>query len=154
MTTVQIAIQDRRYASELYDLLVADGLHYVHLVDQPSPNLPGVVVADENMMDGLTEAQRIDLERYIIFVRQLNFDANRLFSAGVRHVLHAGCSPEVARLIVVAAERRLADAAVSDERTGASNALFDMEDNLFLRSLGIAAVEASLAAPPLQSRDQ
>src|SRR5579862_2637514 len=37
MTTVQIAIDDRRYAGELCDLLVADGTHSVHVLDRPSP---------------------------------------------------------------------------------------------------------------------
>ena len=149
MTTVQITIHDCRYAAELCDLLVADGTHRVHLLNHPSPKLQGVVVADEDMVECLTASKRIELERCIVFVRQLDFDAYRLFNAGIRHVIHAGCSPEIGRLIVLAAEERWAT-----HGTRPANLLFDTADKLFLQALGIAAVEAGLAATPLQSRDQ
>ena len=136
MTTVQIAIDDRSYAGELCELLVSDGMHCVHLLSHPNPNLQGVVVADEHLVDYLTETQGIDHGRCVVFVRHLEFDAQRLFDAGVRYVIHAGCSPEVGRMIVIAAERQLTNAAIGGGMN-AADLLLDPADKLFLQAVGI-----------------
>lgn len=144
MTTVQIAIRDRSYAGALRDLLVADGKHCVYVVDYPSPAMDGVVVADEKIIDRLRESKGVEFSRCIVFIRQLDFDANRLFDAGVRYVIHADAPPDVGRLIVVAAERRL-NQPVAVEQHVLSHApdpdlasMFDAADKLFLQALRIS----------------
>jgi hypothetical protein len=136
MTRVQIAIEDRRYAAALRDLLLADGKHRVLVLDYPSPAVEGVAVVDENILYRLAGTHRIDLSRYIIFLRRTEYDANELFEAGVRHVIHAGAPPEVARLIVLGAER--SEEAENESRPSPENkSIFNAEDRLFLQALRI-----------------
>lgn len=137
MTTVQIAIQDRRYARALRALLLDDGYHCVHMVNYPSMDGDGVVVADEKIIGRLSKAQGVDFSRYIIFIRQLSYDADKLFENGVRYVIHADSPPEIGRLIVLAAERRWNDAAVRVPGADLAS-LLDEADRLFLQSLRIS----------------
>jgi hypothetical protein len=134
MTSVQIAIEDRTYAAALCDALEADGKHSVQFLDYPRPDLAGVVVADEKLVDRLMASQRIDLNRCVIFVRQLDFDANRLFAAGVRHLIHADSPADLGRLIVIAAEKKLTGGGAHPPEF-----LLNATDKLFLQSLGIGA---------------
>jgi len=103
MTNVQIAISDRGYAQALHDLLTADGTHEVHLVECPNPAINGVVVADDTVaLDWL----RIDVHQYVAFVGVSNFGTNRLWQAGVRHLIQANCPPRLACLEILAAQRK------------------------------------------------
>lgn len=138
MTNVQIAIRNPSYAGALRDLLVADGQHCVHVVDDPSPAIDGVVVADESIVLRLTKTEGFGIGRYIVFAQRLDFDANRLFESGIRYVIQAGSPPDIGRLIVLAAERRLSDDEGQQQRSAADRgSLFDPADELFLRALRI-----------------
>jgi len=132
MTTVQIAIQDRSYASALRDLLVADGMHHVYIVDNPSPAMDGVIVADESTVRRLPKPAGIEPRRYVAFIERPDFDANRLFEAGVRYVIHRDTPPEVGRLTVFAAE-----GSADHECIGGLESAFDEEYQLFLQALRI-----------------
>ena len=142
MPHVQIAIRDKRYARALRDLLLGDGMHRVDVVDHPSAGTDGVVVADEKLMDRLYLSKTLDLSRFIVFIRELSFDANKLFEAGVRYVIHANSPPDIARLVVIAAERQLDQAAKASERDVTANidltSMFDATDKLFLQALRIS----------------
>lgn len=147
MKHVQIAIQDRAYAEELRNLLAADGTRTIHILEHPTPAIDGVVVLDEGI------AQQLPLsERHVVFVRHVEFQADELFRAGVRYVIHSDCSPYLGFLIILAAERGLNEdpipmgLAQSDvvahrmkpqpSTEGAS--VFDSSDRLFLQALKIS----------------
>jgi len=108
MSTVQIAIHDGAYAAELQRLLIVDGDHQVHLVKYPSPALAGIVVADATVTNQMISSQSFNIDKCILFAGQQSLEANRFFDAGIRQVIHADCPPHLGRLIVLAAERRLA----------------------------------------------
>lgn len=138
MTTVQIAIRNRKYANALRDLLAADGHHSVYLMDRPSAAVGGIVVADDALVDRLKGAPGFDFSRFIVFIHRLNFDADRLFAAGVRYVIHADSPPEIGRLIVVAAEKRFSEnPGQTEEPAIAQASMFDAADQLFLQALRI-----------------
>lgn len=138
MTNVQIAIRNQSYAGALRDLLMADGQHCVHVVDDPSPAIDGVVVADESVVLRLTKTEGFGIGRYIVFTQRLDFDANKLFEAGVRYVIQSDSPPNIGRLVVLAAEGRLSDDAGQQLRSEADRGcLFDAADELFLRALRI-----------------
>lgn len=107
MTNVQIAIGDRDYCEALRQLLLADGQHRVYEVEYPSPAIDGVVVADQTVTGRMNLAEGVDLSRYVFFTRKVGFDVDRLWAAGIRHVIHADCPPHLGRLVVLAAEKRL-----------------------------------------------
>ena len=129
MTNVQIAIKNQAYAEKLRDLLSIDGEHSVFLADYPRPDVAGVVVADAALLDRLEQSGEIG--RSVIFVSHARSDWTRLFEAGVRHVIHSDSPPEVGRLTVLAAERRL-------NGDGDEESAFDSSDQLFLRGLKIS----------------
>jgi hypothetical protein len=134
MQNVQIAIHDRIYAEALRDLLMADGEHLVYLVDYPSPAIEGVVVIGEAVMTRPALSAGLDVGRCIVFTRKVAIEVNRLWEAGVRQVIHADYPPEVGRLVVLAAERRLnCGGAIQPE-----SLLFDETDRLFLQRLRIS----------------
>jgi hypothetical protein len=144
MTTVQIAIQDRRYARALRALLLADGYHCVHIVNYPNSAVDGVVVADEKLLDQLRNAHGVDFSRYILFIRKLDYDADKLFETGMRYLIHADTPAEIGRLIVLAAERQLNEAAAVVEHVPSHvperdlASLLDAADRVFLQALRIS----------------
>jgi hypothetical protein len=107
MTNVQIAIGDQDYCEALRHLLLADGQHRVYDVEYPSPAIDGVVVADETVTGRMNLAEGVDLSRYVFFTRKVGLDVDRLWAAGIRHVIHADCPPHLGRLVVLAAEKKL-----------------------------------------------
>ncbi|HTW65550.1 MAG TPA: hypothetical protein VME17_13065 [Bryobacteraceae bacterium] len=133
MSNVQIAITNSDYAEALRDLLTADGQHQVHLVDYPSPAIDGVVVIDENILSRMTSWVGFDFDRSVVFTRKVAVGVNRLWDAGVRHMIHADQPPQVGRLVVLGAERRLGGSAAIEPELS----MFDETDRLFLRSLRI-----------------
>lgn len=116
-------------------------------------DVDGIVVADETLMDCLLQSGEVDFSRYVIFVPQPRFDCSRLFNAGVRHVIHVDSPLDVARLVVLAAERRL-NGDASPERLIAADvtaeptkpqsgmdgaSMFDSSDRSFLQALKISS---------------
>jgi hypothetical protein len=134
MHTVQIAIPDRTYAQGLRDLLMADGQHQVYVVDYPSPAIDGVVVVDDAMTNRMTLSGGFDFDRCVVFTRTVTFLVNRLWEAGVRHVIQADYPPHLGRLVVLAAERRLGGNAVIEPEPS----IFDESDRSFLHALRIS----------------
>jgi hypothetical protein len=134
MTNVQIAISDPDYAEALRGLLVADGLHQVHIVNYPNPAINGVVVVHDTIVSPMTSSPGLDFDRCVIFTQKVTLEANHLWEAGVRHVIHADQPPHVGRLVVLAAEKRLGGTTVFDPE----RSMFDETDKLFLQSLRIS----------------
>jgi hypothetical protein len=134
MTNVQIAMSDPDYAEVLRDLLMADGQHQVHIVNYPNPAINGVVVVDDTVVSRMTSSPGLDFNRCVIFTNKVAVEANQLWEAGVRHVIHADQPPHVGRLVVLAAEKRLGVATVFDP----GHSMFDETDKLFLQSLRIS----------------
>jgi hypothetical protein len=134
MHNVQIAIPDRTYAQGLRDLLMADGQHQVYIVDYPSPAIDGVAVVDDAMTNRMKLSGGFDFDRCVVFTRTVPIEVNRLWEAGVRHVIQADYPPHVGRLVVLAAEKRLGGSAVFDPELSMSGET----DKLFLHSMGIS----------------
>lgn len=104
MSTVQLAINNQRYAATLAGLLKRDGSHEVALVDRPDPGIGGVVVMDcrpENLR--LIDVQP---DRFVVIARKDAGVLSRIWNAGVRHVVFEEDSPSTAMLAVIAAELR------------------------------------------------
>jgi hypothetical protein len=114
MTDIQIAIEDRGYAEELLRLLLADGNHRVHLVDQPVSAIDGVVV-DEAGAKRSTLLKDADLARYVVFTNQ-HSDADWLWQIGIRRVVPSDYPPPVARVAVLLAELALKEARAGKKR--------------------------------------
>lgn len=106
MKTVQVAIQDPAYADSVRDLLVRDGNHEVHLVEQPEAALGGVIVVDTAHLNGLPLLSNVR-ERLVVMVNKEHDDLFKIWDAGVRHVLFQGDSPQTARVVVLGVELSL-----------------------------------------------
>jgi hypothetical protein len=105
MTTVQLAITNRNYASALGKLLSAEGHFSVVIVDQPDSSIPGLIVLTDNLVSAV---QSSDPERFVIISTDREIQhQNRLWKAGFRHVIFADQSLEMACLAIVAAHLRL-----------------------------------------------
>ena len=106
MSTVQLAIQNHRYASALSDLLSKDGSHQVLFVEKPDLGLEGIIVVDGIRTENLAffEAQP---ERFVVITRKDAGLLARVWDAGVRHVVFEEDSPSTALLAVIAAELRI-----------------------------------------------
>ena len=102
MKTVQVAIQDPGYADSIRDLLIQDGSHRVHLVEQPDPTLEGVIIADVTHLDGLPLSN--EKERLVVLVHKERDDLFKIWDAGVRHVVFQGDPPQTARVVVLGVE--------------------------------------------------
>ena len=123
VTHVQIAIQDRAYAEELGALLAVDGERIVHIVEHPTPAIEGIVVVDEDIAK-----QFLLSERCVVLVGEAQFQADELFCAGVRYIIHAEYAPYLGFLIVLAAERGLNQDA-TPERPGAPVKALESQPN-------------------------
>ncbi len=106
MKTVQLAIQDPNYADSIRDLLVQDGGHRVHLVDQPDLALGGVIVLDAANLESLRVAPN-ERERLVVMVHKERDDLCKIWNAGVRHVVFHGDPPHTARVAVLGVELSL-----------------------------------------------
>jgi len=105
MKTVQLAIHDSEYAQSLRNLLLRDGSHRVHLVDNPDLNLDGVIVVDEDRFENWTLDS--EPERFVIVTRKGTGQLSRVWDAGIRHVVFEEDSASTAQLAIIAAELRL-----------------------------------------------
>ena len=132
MTNVQIAISHPDYAEALRDVLMADGQHRVHIVNYPNPAIDGVAVVDDTIISHASSSPGLDFGRCVIFAQKLALEANMLWEAGVRHVIHADQPPHVGGLVVLAAEERLSGSANPEF------SMFDETDKLFLQSMRIS----------------
>jgi hypothetical protein len=120
MKTVQLSIRDSEYAQSLRNSLRRDGAHRVYLVDQPDMRIDGVVVIDGSTLDRLCPWLEHP-ERLVAITQKGSDSLSRLWSAGIRHVVFEGDSPDTAQLAVIAAELRLRPAVTTIEKTFARN---------------------------------
>lgn len=106
MLTVQLAIENQRYAAELADLLQRDGSHVVVVVDHPDPGVDGIIVVDGDRQENLVQFET-QPERFVVIVRKSAEFLSRVWDAGVRHVAFEEDSPRTALLAISAAELRV-----------------------------------------------
>jgi hypothetical protein len=105
--TVQVALRDSEQAQWLRDLLIRDGLHQVHLMEQPDMTIAGVIITDIDHLEGsgvLAEGR----ERLVVVTSRANSDLYKVWSAGIRHVVFQGDAPQTVRVAVLATELTLA----------------------------------------------
>lgn len=106
MTTVQLAIQDKRLAGALSNALAGeDGLKIIEL-EQPISALPGPVVVDDTH---LSQSREIDARRLIVIASHKDLAyLSTLWQQGVRSVVFADSPPEIIRLAIISTRFRLA----------------------------------------------
>jgi hypothetical protein len=103
MTTVQIAIKNSKYALALRNLLAREG-YKVLIVQKPDLAVPGLIVLADSWLPALDTSQP---ERLIVVASQQGAsDFLRFWRAGLRNVIFANDSPQVAYLAVLAANMR------------------------------------------------
>ncbi len=106
MKNIQLALRDSEYTESLRNLLVRDGTHCVHLVQQPDLHMDGVVVIDGSQAENLIYLDG-EPERFVVITRKGSDHLSRIWDAGVRHVVFEGDTPSTAHLAIIAAEMRL-----------------------------------------------
>ena len=106
MLTVQLAIENQRYAAELADLLQQDGSHVVVVVDHPDLGVDGIIVVDGDRQENLLLFEAHP-ERFVVIARKSADLLSRVWDAGVRHVVFEEDSPQMALLAISAAELRV-----------------------------------------------
>jgi hypothetical protein len=89
MKTVQVAIQNSRYAETLRELLSQDVRRRIHLSTTPDLSLEGVIMVD---LANLHAQPRLIQEqaRLIVIVDKKRDDLSEIWEAGVRHVVFYG----------------------------------------------------------------
>lgn len=137
-----MALRDSDYAETLRGLLLRDGCHRVYSVDRPDLRLDGVIIVDgaeaENLCLNAGEA-----ERFVVITRKGSDQLNRIWDAGVRHVVFEGDSPSTAHLAVIAAELRLP----KKNSTGASGSGFQMETHRNSSRGAFPLIESAPSSP-------
>lgn len=106
MKTIQMALKNSEYAEALRGLLLRDGAHRVYSVERPDLRLDGVIVVDGSQAQNFSLMER-EAERFVVITRKGSDQLNRIWDAGVRHVVFEGDSPATAHLAIIAAELRL-----------------------------------------------
>jgi len=106
MTTVQIIMANRKYATELERLLVRDGRHRVLQVDAPDECEAGVVVMDSGSFHEFQEAP-CHPEQVVLVVGHEEGLLTKAWEAGLRSVVYDDEPIQTALLAVIAAELRL-----------------------------------------------
>jgi hypothetical protein len=109
MKTVQVALRDSEQARSLRDLLVGDGGHLVHLVEQPDFAIAGVIVTDIDRLQTCGTLAEVR-ERLVIIAPKADACLASAWEAGVRHVVFRGDAPQTVRVAVLATELSLAAA--------------------------------------------
>ncbi len=105
---VQLVLEDANYAKCLCDLLTLKARHRVFIMDSPETAIDGVVVVDGHFLLAHTELLSEIPERLVVLSGNDIQDLERIWKAGVQHVVFKGDPPGTAELAVMAAELRLA----------------------------------------------
>ena len=107
MKTVQLVLRDSEQAHSVRDLLVADGAHQVHLVEQPDLDISGVIVMDiEHLADTSVPASGRD--RVVVITSKARADLVKVWEAGVRHAVFHGDPPHTVCMAILATELTIA----------------------------------------------
>ncbi len=106
MTTVQIIMADRKYATELERLLVRDGQHRVLQLDAPDESESGVVVLDSGSFQEFEEAASHP-EKVVLVAGHEEGLLTKAWEAGLRSVVYEDEPIQTTLLAVIAAELRL-----------------------------------------------
>jgi hypothetical protein len=106
MTTVQLAISNADYLRSLRSLLLQDGDHRVVVVDEPNPEVAGMIVVERDLLGGLLSSA--EPERFVVIAsRKAHFHLSQLWKAGFHNVVFERDPPKIAYLAVLAAELKL-----------------------------------------------
>jgi hypothetical protein len=105
--TVQVAIPDPGYADSIRNLLVQDGRHQVHLVEKPDFGLNGVIIIDARQLVDCPSLRK-EQKRLVAMASKTGDDLEKMWDAGIRHLLFYEDPPERLRILVLAVELKLA----------------------------------------------
>ena len=106
MTTVQIIMANRKYATELEQLLVRDGQHRVVHLDAPDENESGVVVMDSDVFREFGDAS-CRPEQVVLVADHEEELLTKAWDPGLRSVVFRDDPIQTTLLAVIAAELRL-----------------------------------------------
>ncbi len=106
MTTVQIIMANREYASELGSLLVRDGQHRVLHLDAPDDSEAGVVVMDSGSFQEFQQPP-CHPDQVVLVAAHEEALLTKAWEAGLRSVVYEDEPIQTTLLAVIAAELRL-----------------------------------------------
>ena len=106
METVQLTINDGRYASALQDLLQRNGTVEVRCVEVPNPSEEGVIVVDAEALNRLPRPLS-NPERIVLITRNDPQHLAQAWNAGIRSVVFNEDPLSTAVLAIMAAELRV-----------------------------------------------
>ena len=118
MRTIQIAVSDDRYASNLSRLLGQSGAWEIVCVEVPDAARAGVVVVDEDGLERLP-APIENPERVVLVDRGAGVDLDRAFEVGIKSVVSSRDPLDTVLLAVMAAGLR-ASRSMAAARPGVS----------------------------------
>ena len=102
MRTVQLAIHDSSFARRIRELLSQDGSCDVVLAEKPDLKRDGVVLMEEDTFDALNHPVA-DADRFVIIASRNTLGLERMWRAGIHHVVFEGDSPGTVQLAIIAA---------------------------------------------------
>lgn len=105
METVQVTLNDTRYASALRDLLERNGTRQVRCVEVPDPKQAGVIVVDSEGL-GRLPIPLLNPERVVLITRNDPEHLAKAWNAGIRSVVFNEDPLSTAVLAIMAAELR------------------------------------------------
>jgi hypothetical protein len=105
ITTVQLALADPMRAAALREALLRSGPWHIVLVRKPDPRLKGVLVLDEEALNGLC-GPLASPERVVLIARKDPRQLSAAWDAGIVSVVAVDDSPDTVLLAIMAASLR------------------------------------------------
>ena len=102
MRTVQLAIHDSSFARRIRELLSQEGSCDVVVAEKPDLKRDGVVLMEEDTFDALSHPVA-DADRFVIIASRNTLGLERMWRAGIHHVVFEGDSPGTVQLAIIAA---------------------------------------------------
>jgi hypothetical protein len=107
MKTVQLAIHNSAFACSVRALLLKDENCEVIVADRPDLDLDGIILMDEDIFDALHYTAS-DADRFVIIASRNSVGLERMWNAGIHHVVFEEDPPATVHLAIVAALLRTA----------------------------------------------
>ena len=120
MRTIQIAVSDDGYASNLSRLLGQSGAWEIVCVEVPDAARAGVVVVDEDALECLP-APLENPERVVLVDRGAGVDLDRAFEMGIKSVVSSRDPWDTVLLAVMAADLRASRSMAAAQGSGCAS---------------------------------
>jgi hypothetical protein len=107
MRTVQLAIHDPSFAGRIRALLSQDEACNVVVTEQADLKSDGIILMDEDAFGALSQPVA-DADRFVVIAGRNSLGLERMWEAGIHHVVFQGDSPTTVELAIIAALLRTA----------------------------------------------